>query len=77
MRCYADGLAGQHADAEREIVAAIELFRSVGDVCSVVTSLDQLIREQQSLGRYEAVEASVREARDVSAATACGGGTQR
>ncbi len=67
MRCYADGLAGQHAEAEREIVAAIELFRSVGDVCSVVTSLDQLIREQQTLGRYEAAEASVREARDVSA----------
>ena len=68
MRCYAHGLAGRHADAEREIVTAIELFRSVGDVCSVVTSLDQLIREQQSMGRYEAVEASVREARDVSAA---------
>ncbi len=77
MRCYADGLAGRHADAEREIVAAIELFRSVGDVCSVVTSLDQLIREQQTMGRYEAVEASVREARDVSAVTACGGGTPR
>jgi len=66
-RCYADGLAGQHADAEREIVTAIDLFRSVGDVCSVVTSLDQLIREQQTMGRYEAAEVSVREARDVSA----------
>ena len=65
MRCYAEGLAGRHADAEREIVTAIELFRSVGDVCSVVTSLDQLIREQQTLGRYEAAEESVREARDV------------
>ena len=53
--------------SEREIVAAIELFRSVGDVCSVVTSLDQLIREQQTLGRYEAAEESVRKARDVSA----------
>jgi tetratricopeptide (TPR) repeat protein len=63
MRCYAHGLAGRHADAEREIVTAIELFRSVGDVCSVVTSLDQLIREQQSMARYESVEASVREAR--------------
>jgi tetratricopeptide (TPR) repeat protein len=68
MRCYAHGLAGRHADAEREIVTAIELFRSVGDVCSVVTSLDQLIREQQSMARYESVEASVREAREVSAA---------
>jgi tetratricopeptide (TPR) repeat protein len=67
MRGYAHGLAGRHADAEREIVSAIELFRSVGDVCSVVTSLDQLIREQQSMGRDEAVEAAVREARDVSA----------
>ena len=65
MRCYAHGLAGRHADAEREIVTAIELFRSVGDVCSVVTSLDQLIREQQSMARYEAIEASVREAREV------------
>ncbi len=69
MRCYAHGLAGRHEDAEREIVIAIELFRSVGDVCSVVTSLDQLIREQQSMGRYEAVEASVREARDVRRGT--------
>ena len=68
MRCYAQGLAGRHEEAEREIVTAIELFRSVGDVCSVVTSLDQLIREQQSMARYESVEASVREARDVSAA---------
>jgi tetratricopeptide (TPR) repeat protein len=66
MRSLAADLRGQRESAEREAVRAIDTFRVVGDICTLVPMLHEHSRMLQSAGRFEAAEAAVLEARDVS-----------
>ena len=49
-----------------EGVTAIDILRSVGDLCTLVLMLHEYSRMLQSSGRIEAAEAAAREAHDVS-----------
>ena len=57
----------EHA-AEREAVAAVDAFRSLGDHCTLVLMLERLSQTLQEAGRLEEAEAAALEARDVSQA---------
>jgi tetratricopeptide (TPR) repeat protein len=64
-RSWAALLDGQHEVAERESVAAIDIFRAVGDICNLVWMLSTHSRRLQSFGRIDEAESAVREAEDV------------
>jgi predicted ATPase/DNA-binding SARP family transcriptional activator len=66
LRSWAAMLHGRTEVAERELLAAIGVFRSVGDICTLVSALNEHSRMLQTDGRIEAAEAAAAEARDVS-----------
>jgi tetratricopeptide (TPR) repeat protein len=66
LRSLAADLRGHTESAEREAVTAIDTFRMVGDVCTLVPVLHEYSRMLQSSGRIEAAEAVAREGRDLS-----------
>jgi predicted ATPase len=66
LRTFAALLRGQSDDAVREAVSAVSTFRAVGDVCTLVSSLNRLSQMRQARGELDAAEEAAREARDVS-----------
>ena len=66
-RSWAATLRGQYEAAEHDAVAAIDSFRSVGDICNLVWMLSTHGRRLQSSGRIDEAEAAVQEAQDVCA----------
>jgi predicted ATPase/DNA-binding SARP family transcriptional activator len=59
-------LEGDPVGAELENIRSLEGLREVGDVCTLVISLDRLSRMRQASGRTDDAEAAVREAHEVS-----------
>jgi predicted ATPase/DNA-binding SARP family transcriptional activator len=68
LRMWAASLRGQRETAEREAVTAVGVFRSVGDVCTLVATLNQYSRMLESAGKLDEADEAAREARDVSEA---------
>jgi hypothetical protein len=66
---------GQTPTAEDEAVAAIERFREVGDMCTLVPMLTQYRRMLQSNGRFEEAESAISAARAVSESSGLRGWT--
>jgi tetratricopeptide (TPR) repeat protein len=68
LRMWAASLRGDRDVAEREALSAISSFRSVGDICTLVATLNQYSHMLEFAGKLDEAEAAAREARDVSEA---------
>ena len=66
LRTFAATLRGDLETAEREYNLSLDRLRTVGDVCTLVITLEQHSRLLLSTGRTADAEAAIREARDVS-----------
>ncbi len=65
---WAASLRDERDAAERAALTAIGVFRSVGDICTLVATLNLYSRMLELSGKLDEAEAAAREARDVSEA---------
>ena len=77
LRAFAATLNGDLETALRENNVSLDRLRTVGDVCTLVITLEQHGRLLQSAGRTADAEAAIHEARDVSGPMDCAAGSPR